>query len=100
MKVKFKTKTLEQLYSNPDLFEGYYPPWVIKNFIKVVTLMYAVDTVTKINIYGRYQVSQKKWDMKWIRAARLNDSWRLEFTVDKDNWIQVVNLERISNHYE
>lgn len=100
MQVNFKNQNLEQLYLNPDLGKWYYPPWVIKNFLKVVALMCAVDSVTKINIYGRYQVSQKKGDMRWIRAARLNDSWRLEFTLDKDWEIQVVNLERISNHYE
>ena len=100
MLVKFKSDELENLYSNPDLWKGFYPPWVIKNYIKVVTLMYTVDTVTKINIYGRYQVAQKHWNMKWIWSARLNDSWRLEFTLDKEDNVQVISIERISNHYE
>lgn len=100
MQIVFKKKELEDLYSDPNLWKGYYPPWVIKNYIKVVTLMYTVETVTKINLYGNYQVAQKHWSMKWVWAARLNDAWRLEFTIDKDNGIQVINLERISNHYE
>ncbi len=100
MKVVFNSKKLEQLYANPDLWKWYYPKWVVESFSKVITLMYTVDTVTKLNIYGKYKVSQKKWDMKWIWAARLNDSRRLEFTIGKDGGIQVANIERISNHYE
>jgi hypothetical protein len=38
--------------------------------------------------------------MKWIRAARLNDWRRLEFTRDKDWDIQIVNIIKITNHYE
>jgi plasmid maintenance system killer protein len=100
MLVHFKSKDLEQLYSNPNLYKWHYPKGIIKKFVKVVTILSIVDTVGEVNSFGKYQVSQKKWDMKWIRAARLNDSRRLEFTLE-DGWdIQIVNLERISNHYE
>ena len=100
MLVQFKSKELEQLYSHPNLYKKDYPPGIPEKFVQVVTILYTVDTVREVNSFGNYQVSQKKWDMKWIWAARLNDSRRLEFTL-KDKWeIQIVNLERISNHYE
>ena len=100
MQINFKNKDLLELYQNPTIGKGYYPPGVIKNYIKVVTLMYSIDTIMKLNLYGHYNVEEKKWNLKGIRAARLNDARRLEFTIDK-NWdIHVVNLERISNHYQ
>ena len=100
MQVNFINDKLKNLYMDPNIWKWYYPPWVIKNYIKVVTLMYTVNNVNSINNYGRYQIEQKKWVMKWIRAARLNDWRRLEFTRDKDWDIQIVNLIKITNHYE
>jgi len=99
LKVNFVNKELEYLYTNPDYWKWFYPPAVVRNYIKLVTLMQSVETLSEINIYWWYKIAQKKWNMKWIWAARLNDSRRLEFTVDNYWNIQVINLERISKHY-
>ena len=99
LKVNFVNKELEYLYMNPDYWKWFYPPAVVRNYIKLVTLMQSVETLSEINIYWWYKIAQKKWNMKWIWAARLNDSRRLEFTVDNYWNVQVINLERISKHY-
>ena len=99
LKVNFVNRNLEYLYTDPDSWKWYYPPAVIRNYIKLVTLMQSVETLLEINTYWWYKIAPKKWNMKWIWAARLNDTWRLEFTVDNYWNVQVINLERISNHY-
>lgn len=100
LQVNFEKKDLRRLYENPDLGKGYYPPGVVKAFVKVVSVMQSVDTVEQINLYGKYEVAEKQWPLKGIWAARLNDSRRLEFTRWESGEVQVVNLKRISNHYQ
>lgn len=97
--VEFQTKELENLYTWADNWRWYYPPAVIRKYIKLVNLMQAVDTLSEINKFWWYMIEQKKWNMKWIWAARLSDTWRLEFTVDNQWNIQVILLQKISHHY-
>lgn len=60
MLVRFNSKDLEQLYTEPGLYKGRYPPGIREKFVKVVTILSTVDTVWEVNSFGRYQVSQKK----------------------------------------
>ena len=99
LEVRFQTEELERLYSKLEDRKWYYPPAVIRKYIKLVNLMQAVDTLSEINTFWWYKIEQKKWNMKWIWAARLSDTWRLEFSVDNHGNIQIVTLQRISHHY-
>jgi len=99
LQVNFCNDELVKLYSIPDYRKWYYPPAVINKYIQLVNLMQNVDTLLEINTFWWYKISQKKWNMKWIRAARLSDLWRLEFTVDNQWNIQIINLQQISCHY-
>lgn len=99
MKIVFKDSKLEHYYKVGD-DNGIYPKWIFNNFVKAVSIMQAVDTVAQLRNFRGLRVQQKKGDMKGIWSARLNDSWRLEFTVDKDWIVHVINILRISNHYQ
>ena len=60
LQVNFEKKDLRRLYENPDLGKGYYPPGVVKAFVKVVSVMQSVDTVEQIKLYGKYEVAEKQ----------------------------------------
>ncbi len=99
MKIVFKDSKLEHYYRVGN-DNGTYPKWIFNNFVKAVSIMQSVATITQLRNFKGLNIQQKKWNMKGIWAARLNNSRRLEFTVDKDWIVYLVNILRISNHYQ
>ncbi len=99
MNIVFKDKNLEHYYKVWN-DQGTYPKGIFDNFVKVVSLMQTVDTVAQLRNLRGLKIGQKKGNMKGIWSARLNDSWRLEFTIDKTWIVYLVNVQRISNHYQ
>lgn len=105
MYIEFDKDYLQELYTDGVTKDKKhrYQPEVIKGYQKVVFLLSSANTITDLfrNNSLNYEVLQG--DKKGISSVRINQKYRLEFTVRDIMGEQIVTVCRlldISNHYK
>lgn len=105
MKIVFEKKYLSELYYKGKTSNKKYrfQPDVIKRYrlrIEILESADCIEDLFPINALG-YQVL--KGDKVGISSIRVNDKYRIEFSVSKierETVITVCNILELSNHYK
>lgn len=95
MKFYFEDKKLFELYQSGN---GKYPNEVIISFFrKMRTIIQMKDERELLLIRGNNFEKMKGFEN--LYSIRLNDKYRMEFSIERDGGIRILNIKKISNHY-
>ncbi len=105
MVVTFEKTYLSDLYENgrTDDKKYRYQPDVIKRYRRCIQLMKSVADITSLVKYNSLNYETLKGDKKGISSVRVNDKYRIEFTVRdsmEEPIVTVCNIIELSNHYK
>lgn len=105
MEIKFEKEYLRQLYEKGKTTDKKYrfQPQVVKRYrlrIDALKMASCIEDLFPIHALN-YEVL--KGDKKGISSIRVNDRYRVEFTVSKvvsETVVIVCNIIELSNHYK
>lgn len=105
MVVTFDKEYLRDLYETGNTKEKKrrYQPDIIKRYRKVITILRnasSIQTLWKLNSLN-YEVLEG--DKAGISSVRVNDQYRVEFTVSESEnkpVVTICNILELSNHYK
>lgn len=107
MVVTFEKKYLEELYETGKCSDKKhrYQPGVIKAYAKCVYRLQEARRVEDLFRYHSLNYEALKGDKAGISSIRVNDQYRIEFTVTEiagtdEVQITVCNILELSNHYK
>lgn len=103
MKVEFNTEYLAGLYETPlEEIKGKQPfgREIIKQYKKKVQLLISITKLEQLRQFRGLNFEYLKGDRKGECSIRLNDQYRLLFSIKSDNSIEVILINEISKHYE
>ena len=99
MRIGFKSKKLEKLYTQ-EKGARKYPPPVVDAFFELVSTIQAADSLLDLYALESLHFEQLGGDRKGDRSFILHDRWRLEVVLEKDRQGYMVTILKISKHYE
>jgi proteic killer suppression protein len=100
MLVKFKNEYLEKLFvGEPIKGKPMYSDAVIIKFKKCILILKNVQNSFELSKLRGLRFEELKGDKKGIYSIRVDDGYRLEFRIEKDE-IEIVHIEELSNHYK
>ena len=98
MKVITSSEELQELLF--ETWTWWYPKWVVKNFQLKVALLESCQNSTEMYKLTTLRVHKLQWKKDEILAITLTYNYRLEIKMLQDWVIEIVELIRISNHYQ
>lgn len=105
MFVTFNETYLEDLYKKgtTDDKKHRYQPNIVKRYVKCIDLMKNVPNTASLAKYNSLNYELLKGNKAGISSIRVNDKYRIEFTVSETTnvpTITVCNILDLSNHYK
>lgn len=105
MVVTFEEAYLSDLYEKgkTDDKKHRYQPEVVRRYRRCVQLMKNVPDITSLAKYNSLNYEKLKGDKKGLSSIRVNDKYRIEFTVRdsmEEPIVIVCNIIELSNHYK
>ena len=106
MKVRFKSKELEYYFVTPlEELKGKLPfqKNVIKQYKKKIQILLAVDSINELILFKSLNFEELKGKRKNDYSIRLNNQYRLIFTISSEKneiIFNVIVINEISKHYE
>ncbi|MGM0621881.1 MAG: type II toxin-antitoxin system RelE/ParE family toxin [Bacteroidota bacterium] len=106
MKVRFKSKELEYYFVTPlEELKGKLPfqQNVIKQYKKKIQILITIDSINELIHFKSFNFEKLKGKRKNDYSIRLNNQYRLIFTVSSEKneiIFNVVVINEISKHYE
>lgn len=105
MFVTFEEKYLQDLYEKgkTDDKKHRFQPDIVKRYKKCVDIMKRVPNITSLAKYNSLNYELLKGDKNGISSIRVNDKYRIEFTISETlnkPVITVCNIIDLSNHYK
>lgn len=105
MVVTFEEAYLSDLYEKgkTDDKKHRYQPEVVRRYRRCVQLMKSVPNITSLTKYNSLNYEALKGDKKGLSSIRVNDKYRIEFTVRdsmEEPIVTVCNIIELSNHYK
>ncbi len=105
MFVTFQETYLQELYEKgtTDDKNHRYQPDIVKRYRKCIDLMYDVPDTVSLAKYNALHYEVLRGDKKGISSIRVNNKYRIEFTVREtpgEPIITVCNIIELSNHYK
>lgn len=105
MIVTFEETYLQDLYE--DGVSGdkkhRYQPNIITRYQKCISLMKSVPDITSLVKYNSLKYEVLKGDKQGVSSIRVNNKYRIEFTVKEsieEPIVTVCNIIELSNHYK
>ncbi len=80
-----------------------YQPDIVRRYIKCIRRMQRARGIEELQQYGGLHYEVLKGDKDGISSVRVNDQYRVEFTVytiDEVTLVTVCNIIELSNHYK
>ena len=103
MEVKFDKEYLSDLYHKGKTKDKShrYQPSVIKRYVRCVDYLYAVLKPEELYQYKSLNFEKLKGDKKDIWSIRVNDQYRVAFTLTHGDeaLLTICNIIELSNHY-
>ena len=105
MEILFDKEYLRQLYERGSCNDKKhrFQPQVIKKYIKVVDLMYALPNTLSLAKYNLMRYEKLAGDKSGLSSVRVNNQYRIEF----EEWVKegetidtICNITELSNHYQ
>lgn len=105
MIIEFNDDSLEELYlfgSTKDHKYRRLSKELVKQYVKTVNYIKSVQRIEDLFLIKSLHYEKKKGDLKGTEAVWINDQYRLLFSSssEKDGTEVLVNLDKISKHYE
>ena len=105
MVVTFEEAYLQELYvkGTTNDKKHRFQPDIVRRYQKCIQLIKSVPDITSLSKYNSLNYEVLKGDKKGISSIRVNEKYRIEFTV-KDSLeepiVTVCNIIDLSNHYK
>ena len=99
MRIRFKDKKLEKLYTEEKGAQKYPPP-VVDAFFDLMATIVEADSPQDLRALEWLHFEQLKGERKGDSSLILHGRWRLEITLEQDRQGHIVTILQISKHYE
>lgn len=105
MYVTFEEIYLRELYETGKTSDKKhrYQPDIVRRYQKCIRYLKAASSIEKLSVINSLNYEVLKGDKQGISSIRVNDKYRIEFTV-KDTTdepiITICNILNLSNHYK
>lgn len=105
MYVTFQEKYLQDLYEQGATDDKHhrFQPDIVKRYKRCIDLMKKVPDTISLAKYNSLNYELLKGDKQGISSVRVNNKYRIEFTVREktsEPVITVCNIIDLSNHYK
>lgn len=105
MTVTFEEEYLRELFERGKTGdkEHRYQPDIVRRYQKCVKFLKAAPSIEKLAAINSLNYEELKGDKKGISSIRVNNKYRVEFTVREsieEPIITVCNIIELSNHYK
>lgn len=105
MIVTFDKEYLKELYTNGKSKDKRhrFQPEVIKQYKKRIETLKKAKRVEELFLFNSLNYEVLKGDKDGISSIRVNDKYRIEFTVsnnDAETIVYICNILELSNHYK
>ena len=105
MIVTFDKEYLEELYTKGKSNDKKhrFQPEVIKQYKKRIDTLKSAKRVEELFVFNSLNYEVLKGDKDGISSIRVNDKYRIEFTVsnnDAETIVYICNILELSNHYK
>ena len=105
MIVTFDKEYLEELYTNGKSKDKKhrFQPEVVKQYKKRIDTLKKAKRVEELFLFNSLNYEVLKGDKDGISSIRVNDKYRIEFTVsnnDAETIVYICNILELSNHYK
>ena len=99
MKVKFRTRKLEEQYRNYKDAEKAYGKEIARKYIQRVNIMLAANNINDLKQISVLKCHKLKGSRKEQWAVSLSGFYRLIFTLEGD-FMEIIRIEEVSKHYD
>lgn len=105
MTVTFEEEYLHELYEygRTNDKKHRYQPDIVKRYRRCIQLMKNTATIASLSKYNSLSYEELKGDKKGVSSIRVNDKYRIEFTVRdsiEEPVVTICNILELSNHYK
>lgn len=105
MVVVFEKEYLKELYETGKTNDKKhrFQPEIIRGYAKCIYLMQEAKDVEELCKVRSLRYEQLKGDKKGVSSVRINDKYRIEFTVSgykEEEIFTICNIIELSNHYQ
>jgi len=105
MEIHFDKDYLHDLFYYGRCFDKKhrFQPQIIKRYIDRINTLESVDGVEELYRYNSLHFEALQGDKKGGYSIRINDQYRIEFTVEQCNdqcSVSICNIMDLSNHYD
>lgn len=105
MIVSFKKEYLKELYETGKTTDKKhrFQPEIIRGYAKCIYRMQEAESIEDLCKFRSLRYEELKGDKKGLSSVRVNDKYRIEFTVseigDGETIFTICNIIELSNHY-
>ncbi len=105
MEVTFEKKYLKELFENGRCSDKKhrFQPQIIKNYRKRIEQLQSAPSPETLYQFRSLNLEVLKGDKAGLYSIRVNDQYRIEFSIDKNSEhpiLSICNIVELSNHYE
>ncbi|MDR1981630.1 MAG: type II toxin-antitoxin system RelE/ParE family toxin [Tannerellaceae bacterium] len=105
MEIKFDKEYLSEMYYKGQSSDKKhrFQPQIVRKYQRCIDLLEGATSIEILYQYNALNYEVLKGDKAGISSIRINDQYRIEFTVTKvetETVVTVCNILELSNHYK
>ena len=105
MEISFEKEYLRQLYEEGKTTDKKYrfQPHIVKRYQLRIKALEQANRIEEIVVINSFNYEVLKGDKAGISSIRVNDQYRIEFTVKRvalESVVTICNILELSNHYK
>ena len=105
MEIRFDKEYLSELYYKGKCSDKKhrYQPDIARRYQRCIDLTESVPTLESLYQYNSLRYKMLEGDKKGVSSVRVNDRYRIEFTVttvETETVVTICNILELSNHYK
>lgn len=105
MIVTFEKTYLQELYENGQCSDKKHriQPYIIKNYRRRIEQLQSAPSPETLRQFKSLNFEALKGDKEGLFSIRVNDKYRIEFSLCNDSEIKILtvcNIVELSNHYD
>ena len=105
MEIRFEKEYLQELYETGKTTDKKhrFQPQVVAKYRKTIDILESVAALEDLYKFNSLHYEVLHGDKKGISTVRVNDQYRIEFTVNKivsEIVVTICNIIELSNHYK
>lgn len=105
MEIRFEKEYLRQLYEEGKTTDKKYrfQPHIVKRYQLRIKALEQANRIEEIVVINSFNYEVLRGDKAGISSIRVNDQYRIEFTVKRialESVVTICNILELSNHYK